>query len=88
MSTKQVKYHKLEDGEAQRLNLDEQDWCIACCDCGAVHLIQFHHIKDNIWDFAAFRQPRRTAQLRRHQYGALSIKNFTARDKYVITRKF
>lgn len=54
-----------------RINLDEEDWCIACCDCGSVHLIQFHHIKDNTWDFAAFPEHRRTGQLRRHHYGLL-----------------
>ena len=66
-----VKYRKHEDGEAIRLNLDKEDWCIACCDCGLVHLLQFHHIKGNTWDIAAFRQPRRTGQLRRHKYGNL-----------------
>jgi len=82
-----MKYPKLESGEAQRLNLDDEDWMVACCDCGSVHLMQFHHIEGNTWDFAAFPQPRRTAQLRHNQYGALSIKNTTTKDKYVITRK-
>lgn len=66
-----MKYPKLEPGEAQRLNLDNEDWRVACCDCGSVHLIQFYHIENNTWDFVPFPQPRRTGQLRRHKYGAL-----------------
>ena len=66
-----MKYPKLKTGEAQQLNLDEDDWMLACCDCGSVHLIQFHHIKDNIWDFVCSTQPRRSGQLRRHYFGLL-----------------
>lgn len=66
-----MKYRKFEAGEGQRVNLDKEDWCLACCDCGNVHLIQFHYIEGNTWDFAAFPQPRRTGQLRRHYYGFL-----------------
>ena len=77
-----MKYRKLEDGEAQRLNLDKEDWMISCCDCGCAHLIQFHHIEGNTWDFACFRQPRRTAQLRRHRYG--NLQNTITGDRYYI----
>ena len=66
-----MNYPKKEIGEATRLNLGKEDWMLACCDCGSVHLLQFHHIEGNTWDIVAFPQPRRTAQLRRHNYGNL-----------------
>ena len=66
-----MKYPKQESGEATRLNLSEDNWALACCDCGMVHIIQFHHIEGDVWDIACFSQPRRTAQLRRHNYGNL-----------------
>jgi len=68
-----MKYPKSEEGEAIRINLDTDDWHFACCDCGLVHIMQFHHIKENIWDFALFRKNRATGQLRRHNYGDLTL---------------
>ncbi len=65
------RYKKLKFGEAFRVDLAKGSLMEACCDCGSVHLWQFHHIKDDVWDFAVFPQPRRTAQLRRHNYGFL-----------------
>ena len=59
----------MEYGESTRINLDEVDWHFACCDCGLVHIMQFHHVKDNTWDFAIFRHNRATGQLRRHRFG-------------------
>jgi len=69
-----MKYNKLIDGEAKCIDLDNQDFYLACCDCGVVHIIQFHHIKKHIWDFAFFRNNRATGQLRRYQYGKLQKK--------------
>lgn len=66
-----MKYEKLNNGESFRVNLDDTDLRFACCDCGKVHIFQFHHIKNNIWDFAVFSFARATAQLRRHCYGDL-----------------
>lgn len=68
---KRIKYRKREPGEGIRLNLDEESWKVACCDCGSVHLLQFHHIEGNTWDFAYFPDKRATGQLRRHNYGFL-----------------
>lgn len=66
-----MKYPKLKDGEAVRIDLDKDDIKFACCACGKVHHWQFHHIKGNIWDFAFFADRRATGQLRRHKYGSL-----------------
>lgn len=66
-----TKYKKLEQGEGVRLNLDEDSLHLACCECGSVEILQFHHIKKNIWDFAFFRKKRATSQLRRNNYGYL-----------------
>lgn len=66
-----TKYKKLNDGEAIRLDLKEEDLHLACCSCGAVHIFQFHHIKKHIWDFAIFKKNKATAQLRRNGYGDL-----------------
>ena len=67
------KYPKLNDGELFRVDLDETDLRFACCDCGKVHYWQFHHVKDNIWDFAVFSDRRATGQLRRHNFGSLQM---------------
>ena len=63
------KYPKLKDGESFTLDLNKQDLSLACCDCGKVHIFQFHHIRDNIWDFTIFSNQRATGQLRRHKFG-------------------
>ena len=63
------KYPKLEEGGAITIDLKNENLHLACCDCGLVHIIEFHHIKDNIWDFAFFRHNRATGQLRRHNFG-------------------
>ena len=78
------KYEKLNDGDAFRLNLNDTDLRFACCDCGNVHIFQFSHIIDNIWDFIMFSQRRSTAQLRKHNYGYLQ----SGKDKkYILKRK-
>ena len=56
---KSMKYPKLEPGEARRVNLATEDLRLACCDCGSVHLYQFHHIEEDVWDIAIFPQKRR-----------------------------
>lgn len=68
------KYRKQQSGEAMLVDLDTEDLKLACCACGKVHTVQFHHIKDNIWDFAFFADNRATGQLRRHKYGNLHNK--------------
>ncbi len=72
---KNTKYWKANEGEGIRLNLDEDSWHFACCDCGLVHIMDFHHIKDNTWDFALFRDNRATGQLRRNNYGTIYPEN-------------
>lgn len=69
-----TKFIKHQDGEAFRIDLDTESFRFACCDCSKVHLLQFHHIKDNIWDFAFFADNRATGQLRRRKYGNLQNK--------------
>lgn len=66
-----TKYKKLNDGEAVRLDLKERDLHLACCECGKVHIVQFHHIKDDTWDFVFFSKDKATEQLRRHKFGYL-----------------
>ncbi len=78
------KYEKLNDGDSFRLNLDDTDLRFACCDCGNVHIFQFHHIENNVWDFTIFSQRRSTAQLRRHKYGDLQKKK--SKD-YILRKK-
>lgn len=70
------KYSKLKNGEGTRVDLDDEDLHFACCDCGLVHIIQFHHIQKNIWDIVFFRHKRATGQLRRHNFGYLQQNNF------------
>ncbi len=65
------KYPKLQNGEAIQIDLGNEDFKFACCDCGLVHTFQFYKIKKNIWDFAIFRDKRATGQLRRHKFGYL-----------------
>lgn len=65
------KYPKLQDGECLEIDLKNEDLRYACCDCGLVHTIQFHHIKKDIWHFAFFREKRSTGQLRRRKFGYL-----------------
>lgn len=66
-----MKYPKLKEGEGVTLDLDNDELHLACCDCGLVHILQFHKIKKNIWDLVMFRNNRATGQLRRNDYGNL-----------------
>ena len=56
---KEGKYPQLKDGEAIRVNVVKEDIHFSCCDCGLVHIFQFHHVKDDVWDFAIFRHYKR-----------------------------
>lgn len=70
---KKTKYKKFSDGEGIRLALNTTAWKLACCDCGKVHTVQFHHIEDDIYDIAFFTDYRATGQLRRHNYGSYKV---------------
>jgi len=44
----------------------------ACCDCGLVHMIAWcENVETGEMSIRIMRDNRRTAQLRRHEYGAL-----------------
>ncbi len=67
-----MKYIKREDYEEFLLNYRERHILrLACCDCGLVHSYAFHKYKDGHLGIAARREPRATAQLRRHRFGSL-----------------
>jgi hypothetical protein len=64
-------YRKLKNGEPIIIDLGKTIMSDACCDCGAVHIWQFRHIKGNTWEISWVKNKRATGQLRRHNYGVL-----------------
>lgn len=78
------KYKQIQSGEGQKFD-DETTVFLACCDCGLVHAFQFHKKSNKEWDMVIFRMNRRTASLRRYEYG--SLQNSKNTGKYMMIRK-
>jgi len=64
-------YRKLGKGETVKLDLGTESLSIACCDCGAVHVVWFTHIEGDRWEIHFAVNKRAMGQLRRHCYGFL-----------------
>jgi len=81
-----MRYVKRKDYEEFLVNYSEKQILrLACCDCGLVHSFAFHHYKNGKLGVAAKREPRATAQLRRHRHGALQEENNYS--KYIILNR-
>ena len=91
-----TKYTKMENYEVTYINTNKEVWRFACCDCGLVHTIGAL-VKGNKHEKRAraklkkyevglvyIREPRSTAQLRRHSYGYLQSPN--KKDRYELKR--
>lgn len=65
-----MKYPKLVDGEIFELDPKKDVLHFACCDCGMVHEWQFQ-VEDGKVYFQLYQIPAASAQLRRHEFGAL-----------------
>ena len=92
-----TKYEKMEDYEVTYFNTNKGLLRMACCDCGLVHTIGIL-MKGNKHENLAgaklkkyevgmvfVKEPKSTAQLRRHDYGYLQ--NPGKRDKYKLIKK-
>lgn len=66
-----TKYPKFNDCEGVLLDPDEEYFRFACCDCGLVHTMAVVPEGDGKIGVAFKREPRATAQLRRHEFGYL-----------------
>lgn len=67
------KYIKADDYEEPQMPKEPGDIVYqACCDCGLVHVIAwFEHVDTGKLKMLTVRDERRTAQLRRNEYGSL-----------------
>lgn len=71
------KYIKAEDYDEPQMPEEVGDVVYqACCDCGLVHMIAWcENTETGEMKVRIIRDERRTAQLRRHEYGYLHDKN-------------
>ena len=77
------KYHRTEEGEEFVIEMGTTVYQ-ACCDCGLVHkILTGSNVETEEYALVYFRDERRTAQLRRNNYGKLH--NF--HKKWKIVRK-
>ena len=66
------KYTEIEDYGPLPMPDEETSILMACCDCGLVHWYALaEHKETNEHVILVIRDNRRTAQLRRHEYGEL-----------------
>lgn len=64
-----AKYPRMIEGEDGWCEWQhpEEDYKMACCDCGLIHNMQFQLSADNKLLFRASRNNRATAAMRRHK---------------------
>lgn len=80
MSGAKGRYPRIKDYEGFEIDPKEEMLRLACCDCGLVHSIAIVVSRENPYKMpvspgmvklAFRREPRATAQLRRHKFGGL-----------------
>lgn len=82
-----TKYPKMEDGTQFSLDMRNELWRFACCDCGLVHSMAFSVDERDRGRLimTIVREPRATAQLRRHAFGYLQQED--PDERYVMARR-